>query len=107
MKILLSIVFLLTILGQSWAQESFDDNTTSFLTLIPGEVLQNSVDNDSCFWDKQDWNEWNGSDLFFDNSEIFMHLMTGKFRFFVLKQYGSFKNLLRYSLIDLPPPAIS
>ena len=107
MKVLLSILFLLALVGESKAKRNFDNIKKINSVWISIEGLQNSASIDSGVSDEQDLNDFSGPDLFADLINPEIHTTKYSANAVVITLPGNFTHLLQYPLIDLPPPSIS
>lgn len=107
MKVLLSIFFLLAFVGESKSSENFDGKTKINSGWIAGKVFCDTVGLESGVCDAQDFNDFNGPDLFGENSEPAIHSALYKVKPDSVALPVFFRISLQYALIDLPPPSLS
>lgn len=107
MRVLLSILFLLAVVGQSKAERNFHISKRITKSWISVASIQNPISFESGINDFQDFNDFNGPDLFIKiaQPEIQPLKYTASLVSIILP--GTFTISFQYSLIDLPPPLFS
>ncbi len=106
MKVFLSILFFLVFVCQGNATGNFSNNDERNSVWISGVGI-NAINFESGICDAQDFNDFGGPDLFFENIEPDIQLSVYMAKSVVVILPVTFTISLQYSLIDLPPPTFS
>lgn len=108
MKLLLSILFLFALDYQSKAVNNIDNKVKSNFFWTSDNVSENLFFNfEESILDEQESNDINSLDLFILDSGQNIQSSKYTIQYLTFFEFTSFKLLLQFSFIDLPPPSLS